>query len=163
MHRRLATAMRGFAATLVVALLSCGAALAQEWPAKTVRAIVPLTAGSATDLIARAVLDQVASRLGQPIVVENRPGAGNTIGMAAAARSDPDGYTVLVNPRPASPGIPRGAAKPDSARAPRQARCRSDDPERGGVRQARARGSRAQHENRRSGRREGQLSGPRPA
>ena len=97
MHRKLATAMRGFAATLVVTSITCGAALAQDWPAKTIRAIVPLTAGSATDLIARAVLDQVASRLGQPIVVENRPGAGNTIGMAAAARSDPDGYTVLVN------------------------------------------------------------------
>jgi tripartite-type tricarboxylate transporter receptor subunit TctC len=97
MHRKLATGMRGFAATLVATSITCGAALAQDWPSKTIRAIVPLTAGSATDLIARAVLDQVASRLGQPIVVENRPGAGNTIGMAAAARSDPDGYTVLVN------------------------------------------------------------------
>ena len=97
MDRKLAVALHGFAAALVVTSLACGAALAQEWPAKTIRAIVPLTAGSATDLIARAVLDQVASRLGQPIVVENRPGAGNTIGMAAAAQSDPDGYTVLVN------------------------------------------------------------------
>ena len=55
MHRKLATAMRGFAATLVVTSITCGAALAQDWPAKTIRAIVPLTAGSATDLIARAV------------------------------------------------------------------------------------------------------------
>jgi tripartite-type tricarboxylate transporter receptor subunit TctC len=87
MHRKLATGMRGFAATLVAMSLSFGAALAQEWPSKTIRVIVPLTAGSATDLIARAVLDQVASRLGQPIVVENRPGAGNTIGMAGAPRA----------------------------------------------------------------------------
>jgi tripartite-type tricarboxylate transporter receptor subunit TctC len=66
---------------------SFGAALAQEWPPKTIRAIALLAAGSATDMIARAVLDQVASRLGQPIVVENRPGAGNTIGMAGAAHA----------------------------------------------------------------------------
>ena len=97
MDRKRATAMHGFAATLVVTSLACGAALAQEWPAKTIRAIVPLTAGSATDVMARMVAKQLSQQLGQPIVVENRPGAGNTIGMAAAARSDPDGYTVLVN------------------------------------------------------------------
>jgi tripartite-type tricarboxylate transporter receptor subunit TctC len=87
MNHKLAIAMHGLAATLVVASLGCGAALAQEWPPKTIRAIVPLAAGSATDMIARAVLEQVASRLGQPIVVENRRGDGNTIGMAAAVRS----------------------------------------------------------------------------
>src|SRR3954462_5314048 len=84
-------------AALVFALASLGAAVAQEWPTKTIRAIVPLTAGSATDIVARTVLDQVSSQLGHPIVIENRPGGGNTIGMAAAARSEPDGYTVLVN------------------------------------------------------------------
>jgi tripartite-type tricarboxylate transporter receptor subunit TctC len=72
-------------------------AVGQEWPTKTIRAIVPLTAGSATDIVARAVLDQVSKQVGQPIIIENRPGAGNTIGMAAAARSDADGYTLLVN------------------------------------------------------------------
>ncbi len=59
-------------------------------------AIVPLGAGSASDLIARVVMEQVGRQLGQPIVVENRPGAGGTIGANAVAKSAPDGYTILV-------------------------------------------------------------------
>jgi tripartite-type tricarboxylate transporter receptor subunit TctC len=70
---------------------------AQAWPAKPIRVIVPLTAGSATDVMARLVMDQVSARLGQPIIVENRPGAGNTIGMSAVAKADPDGHTILAN------------------------------------------------------------------
>jgi tripartite-type tricarboxylate transporter receptor subunit TctC len=70
---------------------------AQAWPTKPIRLIVPLTAGSATDVMARLVMDQVSAQLGQPIIVENRPGAGNTIGMSAVAKADPDGYTVLAN------------------------------------------------------------------
>jgi tripartite-type tricarboxylate transporter receptor subunit TctC len=70
---------------------------AQTWPAKPIRLIVPLTPGSATDVMARLVMDQVSVQLGQPIIVENRPGAGNTIGMSAVAKADPDGYTVLAN------------------------------------------------------------------
>ena len=77
--------------------IAAGSALAQGWPSKTIRAVVPLTAGSATDQIGRAVLDPVAAALGQPIVIENRPGAGNTLGMAQVARADADGYTLLVN------------------------------------------------------------------
>ena len=99
--RRQDTPCGVFAALLFMALLfmalPSGSARAQEWPAKAIRAIVPLTAGSATDLIGRTVLDQVSQQIGQPIIVENRPGAGNTIGMTAAARSDADGYTILVN------------------------------------------------------------------
>ena len=72
-------------------------AQAQSWPTKPIRVIVPLTAGSATDVMARLVLEQVSAQLGQPIVVENRPGAGNTIGMGAVAKSEPDGYTILAN------------------------------------------------------------------
>jgi tripartite-type tricarboxylate transporter receptor subunit TctC len=72
-------------------------ASAEDWPTKMVRAIVPLTAGSATDIAARTVLNQVSNQIGQAVVIENRPGAGNTIGMAAAAQSDPDGYTILIN------------------------------------------------------------------
>ena len=64
---------------------------------KPIRVIVPLTAGAATDIMARAVFEQVSAQLGQPIIVENRPGAGNTIGMAAVAHADPDGYTILAN------------------------------------------------------------------
>lgn len=87
----------GFAAALVLTALGASTAAAQDWPTKAIRAIVPLTAGSATDMIGRTVLDQLSQQLGQPIVVENRPGAGNTIGMATAARSDADGYTILIN------------------------------------------------------------------
>src|SRR4051794_32748819 len=87
----------GMVAGLVFAALGASTALAQDWPTKAIRAIVPLTAGSATDMIGRTVLDQLSQQFGQPIVMENRPGAGNTIGMATAARSDADGYTLLIN------------------------------------------------------------------
>ena len=73
------------------------AALAQAWPTKPIRVVVPLTAGSASDVMGRIVADQLSQQLGQPIIVENRPGAGNTIGMSAVAKAEPDGYTLLVN------------------------------------------------------------------
>ena len=71
--------------------------LAQSWPTKPIRVIVPLTAGSASDVMGRIVVDQLSAQLGQPVIVENRPGAGNTIGMSAVAKAEPDGYTLLVN------------------------------------------------------------------
>ena len=74
-----------------------GLAHAQAWPAKPVRAVVPVGAGSSTDIVHRLVLEQLATNLGQPIVVENRTGAGGTIGTAAVAKSEPDGYTLLAN------------------------------------------------------------------
>src|SRR5262245_21627125 len=70
---------------------------AQAWPTKPIRAIVPFTAGSAVDVIPRTVFEQLSSELGQSIIVENRTGAGGTIGAAAVARADPDGHTILVN------------------------------------------------------------------
>ena len=74
------------------------AADAQAWPIKQViRAVVPLTAGSATDVLARVVLNQVSKQIGQIIIVENRPGAAGTIGTAVVAKSNPDGYTILIN------------------------------------------------------------------
>src|SRR5260370_9111374 len=76
-------------------------ARAQEgriWPKdRIIRAVVPFAAGSTIDIIGRIVLDPLSSQLGQTIVVENRGGAGGTIGSAAAAKSDPDGYTLLIN------------------------------------------------------------------
>jgi tripartite-type tricarboxylate transporter receptor subunit TctC len=66
------------------------------WPTKPIRVIVPLTAGSATDVIPRIVFDQVSAQLGQPMIVENRVGGGGTIGAAAVAKADPDGYTLLT-------------------------------------------------------------------
>jgi tripartite-type tricarboxylate transporter receptor subunit TctC len=71
-------------------------ASAQSWPTKPIRAIVPFTAGSGTDVTARVILNQLSIELGQSIVVENRGGAGGTIGTATAAKADPDGYTILV-------------------------------------------------------------------
>src|SRR4029079_15640260 len=68
---------------------------AQSWPSKPVRVIVPITAGSAIDIVARATAQHLAKESGQPVVVQNRPGAGPTIGIAAAAGAPPDGYTVL--------------------------------------------------------------------
>lgn len=85
---------------LLALLLLCSATApvaAQDWPTRPIRVIVPLTAGAATDIMARAVFDQVSQQLGQPIIIENRPGAGNTIGMAAVAQAEPDGYTILAN------------------------------------------------------------------
>jgi tripartite-type tricarboxylate transporter receptor subunit TctC len=70
---------------------------AASWPTKTIKVIIPLTAGSATDVMARIVFDQVSQQVGHPIVIENRPGAGNSIGMNAVAKADPDGYTILAN------------------------------------------------------------------
>lgn len=84
----------------VVCFVSMGifipGARAQDWPTRNITAVVPLGAGSASDLIARVVMDQVSKQVGQPVVVENRPGAGGTIGANAVAKSDPDGYTMLV-------------------------------------------------------------------
>lgn len=70
---------------------------AQSWPTKPLRAVVPFAAGSSTDIIPRVVLDQLSQQLGQTIVVENRTGAGGTIGAAFVAKSDPDGYTILAS------------------------------------------------------------------
>jgi tripartite-type tricarboxylate transporter receptor subunit TctC len=77
--------------------LSLGSAVAQEWPTRTIRAIVPLTAGSAVDIVPRIVLEQVATQLGQAIVVDNRTGASGTIGTRAVATAPPDGYTFLAH------------------------------------------------------------------
>ncbi len=87
---------RAFPLAAFALCLTAGAALAQDWPTKPITAVVPLSAGSASDIIARVVMDQVSRQVGQPIVVENRPGAGGTIGANAVAKSAPDGYTILI-------------------------------------------------------------------
>ncbi len=69
---------------------------AQSYPTKPIRVIVPFSAGSGTDIVARVVMEQVSQQLGQPIVVENRVGAGGVLGIGAVAKADPDGYTLLV-------------------------------------------------------------------
>ena len=79
---------------IVVALPA--AAFAQSWPAKPIRAVVPFTAGSTVDIIGRIVAEPLAAQLGQPIVIENRGGAGGTIGSQAVAQAEPDGHTLLI-------------------------------------------------------------------
>jgi tripartite-type tricarboxylate transporter receptor subunit TctC len=83
------------AASILVCTLATPAARA-EWPDHPVRWIVPFGPGGANDLIARVAAEGVRKRLGQPIVIENRPGAGAVVGTAAAARAAPDGYTFLI-------------------------------------------------------------------
>ena len=84
-------------AVALMALAPAGTALAQGWPSRTITAVVPLSPGNVIDVVARAVLDQVSKQLGQPIVVENRVGAGGTIGANAVAKASPDGYTILIH------------------------------------------------------------------
>ena len=77
-------------------LATTQAALAQSWPSRPIKLIVPYSAGQGTDNIARYVADEVSKELHQPIVVDNRPGAGGNIGTQAAAKSEPDGYTIAI-------------------------------------------------------------------
>ena len=87
-----------FGAAFTLAI-GCAAPLAwgQAYPNKPIKFIVPFTAGSSSDIIGRAFADAMGRSMGQNIIVENRGGAGGTIGAAQVARSDPDGYTILVN------------------------------------------------------------------
>ena len=93
--------MRKFELHAVAALLLGlhWGALAQTpgaWPTKPVHIVVSLTPGSATDILARTVSERLSTQLGQPVIVENRPGASTTIGAAAVAKAEPDGYTILA-------------------------------------------------------------------
>jgi tripartite-type tricarboxylate transporter receptor subunit TctC len=81
----------------VAAVVLARPAAAQDWPAKPIRAFIPFAAGSATDIIPRAVFDQLSPVLGQPIVVENRGGAGGALGVGEVTRAEPDGYTILAD------------------------------------------------------------------
>lgn len=71
-------------------------ASAETWPSRPVLVVSPFSAGNASDIVARLVLDQVSQHLGQPFVIENRPGAGGVLGVASVARADADGYTLLL-------------------------------------------------------------------
>src|SRR5436853_7780780 len=71
-------------------------ALSQSFPAKPLRLIVPFPAGGGSDVVGRILAQALGERLGQPLIVENRPGAGGSIGTEAAVRAAPDGYTMLL-------------------------------------------------------------------
>ena len=88
-----------FAGVAIAAVLLgwTGPSAAQSWPSRTITAIIPFAAGNANDLAARIVLEQISRQVGQTIVIDNRPGAGGTTGVGAAARAAPDGYTILVH------------------------------------------------------------------
>ncbi len=88
--------MRLLIAAIAAALMST-TAHAQNWPEKPVHIIVAFTPGSATDVIARALSNELSAKLGQPVIVENKPGAGGTIAAGQVAKAAPDGYTLLVN------------------------------------------------------------------
>jgi len=81
------------AAVLALAQLP---ALAQSWPARTVKIIVPFPAGGPTDVLTRYLAEKLSAQLGQPVVVENKPGAGGSIGADLVAKSAPDGYTLVM-------------------------------------------------------------------
>jgi tripartite-type tricarboxylate transporter receptor subunit TctC len=84
------------AATALVAGFIASAS-AQTWPSKSIHAVIPFGPGSAVDVVPRIVFEQMSAQLGQSIVVENRAGAGGTLGSAMFARAEPDGYTMLVH------------------------------------------------------------------
>jgi len=88
--------MRAF----LLVLLLASSVHAQEWPSRAVRIIVPFPPGGSADLLPRAIQEELQKRWGQPVVVENRPGAAGNIGAEAVFRAEPDGYTLLSAPPP---------------------------------------------------------------
>jgi tripartite-type tricarboxylate transporter receptor subunit TctC len=90
-RRHLLNALAAAAAASTVTL----PARAQAWPARAIKLVVPFPPGSSPDIIARVVAEPLARSLGQPIVIDNRPGAGGNVGTAAVAHAQPDGYTLL--------------------------------------------------------------------
>jgi len=84
----------GVAAILIAATASANA---QQYPNRPIRVISPYPAGSASDTVTRVVLDQVSQLIGQPMIIELKPGAGGAVGFASVARSDPDGYTLVTS------------------------------------------------------------------
>jgi tripartite-type tricarboxylate transporter receptor subunit TctC len=84
-------------ACIVAGVLVIAAAHAENWPSRLIKATIPFGPGSATDVVPRMVFDRLAIELGQPIVIENRAGAGGTLGTAMVAKAEPDGYTILAH------------------------------------------------------------------
>ncbi|RXH12444.1 Bug family tripartite tricarboxylate transporter substrate binding protein [Bradyrhizobium guangzhouense] len=83
--------------TAICATLMGAGAKAEKWPSRPLHVVVPFGAGTITDILPRVVLEKVSAQIGEPIVIENRPGAGATTGSSAVAKAEADGYTLLVN------------------------------------------------------------------
>ncbi len=79
-----------------LSITTAGSALAQSYPSRPIRLVVPFLAGGTVDIVARIIGQQMSNVLGQPVVIDNRPGGGTTIALKAVASSDPDGYTLLL-------------------------------------------------------------------
>ena len=89
---------RSIRAICVLSIVFAGfAAQAETWPSRIIKATIPFGAGSAADVVPRLLFDRMAVELGQPIVIENRAGAGGTVGSGLVAKADPDGYSILSN------------------------------------------------------------------
>ena len=87
--------LRFLAAAVLAAAIAPGV-FAQSWPTKPIKIVVPFPAGGPTDVLTRAMGDKLSAQLGQPVIVENRPGAGGAIGADVVAKSAPDGYTLVM-------------------------------------------------------------------
>jgi tripartite-type tricarboxylate transporter receptor subunit TctC len=85
-----------FAAALLVSAGICNSASAQEWPQRTIRIVVSFGPGGGADIIGRILADSLQSKLGQPVIVENKPGAGGILGNDVVAKATPDGYTLGI-------------------------------------------------------------------
>ena len=101
--------LRVAAALLFAAISTCAGA--QEYPTRTIRLIVPLTAGSGADIAGRIIAKFLTEAWHQPVVVENRPGAGGLIGTQVVTKSEPDGYTLLVQSASHAAEATRGPAR----------------------------------------------------
>src|SRR5215475_13468086 len=87
---------RAVIGSILLILLSIPGALAQNWPTKPVRLIVPFPPGASSDVVGRLIVQKVSEQIGQQIIADNRAGAGGNLGIAVAAKSPPDGYTILI-------------------------------------------------------------------
>ncbi len=94
----------------LLALLASSVAMAQDWPSRPVRFVVTFPPGGTSDIVARLISERLAARLGQPVVVENRPGVGGILGVDVAAKAAPDGHTMVLTsiaPIAFAPATPR--------------------------------------------------------
>jgi tripartite-type tricarboxylate transporter receptor subunit TctC len=82
---------------VLTSLFAATAVRAENWPSHLIKATIPFGAGSATDVVPRLVFDRLAAELGQSIVIENRVGAGGTLGTGQVTKADPDGYSILAH------------------------------------------------------------------
>ncbi|MBS9475519.1 Bug family tripartite tricarboxylate transporter substrate binding protein [Ancylobacter radicis] len=88
--------LRTLAAAAVAGLLALGPAAAQDFPTRPITLVVPFAAGGSTDLVGRLIAERMSAELGQPVIVENKGGAGGNLGAAQVAKANPDGYTILM-------------------------------------------------------------------